>query len=81
MPAPPDTPKRERSPLVIAAAIFLALPVLYLLSYGPAVWLLTHGYSDAWDFARWFYEPIGWLRRQSEWFNALHDWYISFFWD
>ena len=69
---PPDTPARERSPLLIAAAIVAALPVLYGLSYGPMLWLV--GASDSeWALVamNWFYTPLDFLCHRSKTFNDL----------
>ena len=71
--------KRGNSPLVIAAAIFVPLlPVLYVLSSGPAEWLQTRGYirgGDGWTF--WFYLPLNRLMEVSHTFKAALLWYLS----
>jgi len=71
----PDTPKRERSPLVIAAAIVVPLlPVLYVLAYGPLLLLVKHGVLSESAFL-WFYAPIEYLVHRSQAIDSLFFWY------
>ena len=63
-------------------AITLCLPVLYVLSFGPAAWLETHGYFGTW----WthccevcFYYPLIWAQQNGP--DAVRDavvWYAGF---
>ena len=70
----PDS-KRERSPLVIAALI-ASLPVLYVLSVGPAAWLQRHGIDEGNRFF-WVYSPIHYLAEHSQVFREFMRWCIS----
>jgi hypothetical protein len=74
------TTKASASPLIAAAAILLLIgvPLLYLLSTGPAVWLVEHGYIDR-NALEHIYAPIGFCMEQSKWFQAAMAWYLSFF--
>ena len=74
-PTPPDT-ARERSPLVIAAAILAALPVLYVLSVGPMVRLMRQGYMSE-EFAIAFYWPLEKLCEACEPLARVIVWYQS----
>ena len=61
--------------VAIAAGGVLLLPVIYLLSIGPAVWLSDRGLvSDRVEFA---YYPLIWLAERTEWFVASLRWYIE----
>ena len=73
----PNNPKRERSPLVIAAAIVVPLlPVLYVLSYGPMFLLIRWGLiEEPYTFVNWFYAPLDYLCYKSKTFNDLLYWY------
>jgi hypothetical protein len=73
-------PTAKASPLIAAAAIllFVAAPLLYLLSTGPAVWLVEHGYIDRNALAH-IYAPIKYCAMHSTWFEAAMRWYLSFF--
>lgn len=53
-------------PLVIFVGLFILLPLLYILSCGPAVALMTHGYlsQDAFEIA---YYPLSLAARSSHW--------------
>ena len=74
--------KREGAPLLISAAISAAIglplmPILYVLSIGPALWLFLHGYLVGLNPLLWsFYAPLSELRRNGI-FAAFFDWYIS----
>ena len=75
MPIPPDTPKRERSPLVIAIGLILS-PALYVLSIGPAVSLMWRGYLSKQTFGR-IYAPLNYLRDNFEPIGDTLRWYCS----
>ena len=80
MPEPAPDTKRERSPLVIAAIVFVALPALYVLSIGPYYWLLQRGYIDH-GFNDWFfwrlYAPIRYVEDSVGAFHNFIVWYLS----
>jgi hypothetical protein len=61
----------------ILAAVAVVLPVLYVLSIGPATRL--NGYDwPAWQaFTGWFYCPITILRDRFDWINDAVLWYTK----
>lgn len=76
----PAEKQNSRAAPVVAGTIFLLilLPLLYVLSIGPAVWLIEHGYvNDA--SARWFYAPIGAIAERSEFIAAWLFRYMELF--
>jgi hypothetical protein len=63
---------------VILGLIFL--PVLYVLSIGPAVWLSEHGYlSD--ELGRWIYAPLSAAANHYPAIGRWLVWYMSLFGD
>ena len=67
--------KRERSPLVIAAAIGVPIAAtLYVLAYGPLLLLVKHGVLSESVFL-WFYMPIEYLGDRSQAIDSLFFWY------
>lgn len=73
----PGGRKRRLScgPLVDAALILL---MLYVLSSGPVVWLVHHGYFTG-DLWRSLYWPLFWLHNQRGIFGKALDWYVDLF--
>jgi hypothetical protein len=73
----------ERSPHgggALACALLLvlvALPVLYVLSLGPAIWL-GHNRMVNTDILQTIYSPLEWLYNNVEATKPLFDWYLSF---
>jgi len=57
---------------IIIASAMLLLPVLYVLSIGPAGWANQNGYLP--DDIRGFYAPIVWLHDNTPLAKPL-DWY------
>ena len=74
--------KKKGGAVVVTIAvvvILLVLPVLYVLSSGPAMWLAGHGYiSGELDYS--LYTPLEWVREKSARFRHAIDWYNSLFW-
>jgi hypothetical protein len=72
--------KIERSLSTIAAwailAVMLLLPLLYVLSAGPAEWLLMHGYLSDGVFG-WFYFPLSYLSERVGPLEAFLDFYLE----
>ena len=69
-------------PLIfIAIGLLVLLPVLYILSAGPASWLYTHGYlsPDEGGFVWVFYTPMRWVCERCEPASDFITWYQSFF--
>ena len=74
-----DADKHERRFPALAAVlcvVVLLLPVVYVLSIGPAFWLMEHGYasSSVWEYT---YYPVFWLSSKSELGRRLLEWYIN----
>jgi hypothetical protein len=72
--------RRSSAPIVVSATLLftLALPVLYILSVGPASWLVEHGYLDR-ESAIAFYSPIRYAVQHSSTVQAAMNWYLSWF--
>jgi len=63
-------------PLVfVAIALLVLLPVLYVLSVGPAVWLSSHDYVSTGPL----YYPLGWVSERCGPFRDALTWYMSLF--
>ena len=76
----PAEPEKSRAGPLAACFVFglVLLPLLYILSIGPALWLIEHGYlSDA--AARWFYTPLGIVAERSEFLTAWLLRYMQLF--
>jgi hypothetical protein len=76
----PAEKQNSRAAPVVAGFIvtLLLLPVLYVLSIGPAAWLIEHGYlSD--EAARWFYSPLVALAERSEFLSVWLMRYVELF--
>lgn len=64
---------------------FVTLPVFYVLSAGPVIWI-AH-FADRWfghNHGTWYwsvittvYSPLGWVSDRNESFNALMEWYVD----
>jgi len=70
---------RGRFWLWTAPLVLLALPVLYLASLGPVVWMYHHGWLNepVANVAFVFYEPLALLADQFEPFDGFLEWYIN----
>ncbi|MGE0609072.1 MAG: hypothetical protein AB7O62_18405 [Pirellulales bacterium] len=62
---------------VIVLLVSVGLPILYVLSLGPAVWLSTHGYIND-DILDWFYAPLDALYHRNRLAKGVLDFYVSF---
>ena len=90
-PSPPATirgmddkpTKRDRGPTLVIAAGLALVPLIYVLSAGPAQGLVLHGYisqdSPACKVLATIYLPLSWLMEDSELFNSLMKWYVGLF--
>jgi hypothetical protein len=58
---------------VLGLGLVLALPVLYVLSVGPALWLVAHEWIDETCVAA--YAPLDWASEHS---TIAHDWLNSY---
>lgn len=74
-----DQPKSPY-PGMIASSIagLLILLMVYILSTGPAIWLVEQGYANE-EPLRYVYSPIGQCMRICPPFERAMMWYISFF--
>ena len=73
--------ERQRSHLLLPAAAAIAAPLLYVLSVGPVVWLMSHGWlSPQNETVEVIYAPLEFLV-QFEWFGALLEWYMNLWGD
>lgn len=62
--------------IVLAILIALLLPILYCLSIGPAVLLISAGYISE-GTAQVFYTPLIWLHEHTS-FAPILEWYVEF---
>lgn len=70
------TTDRPRSSLAVWAIAAVSLPILYVLSNGPAYWLFEHKYLsyEAYSFCYW---PLARLASVCPPFSVFLMWYIS----
>ena len=60
----------------IVGVVLILLPVLYILSAGPAFWLWGRGsLSD--DAVEMIYAPLYFASDHSEWANDAFSWYVG----
>ena len=71
-----DTHERRFPTLAVVLCVVIVLPVIYVLSYGPALWLATHAYLSG-DSFNFVYCPIEWSCRHSVTVSAFIGWYES----
>jgi len=64
--------------VVVALLLLFLLPVLYVLSLGPAIMLSEHGYlnSEVWD---WVYAPLVLIYESCPPTQKPLEWYASLF--
>ena len=79
----PQPVTRRRSggrAVVVAAGLLLALPVLYVLSIGPAVWIHQNGNlsADTKAAIETAYAPLEGLANAFEPIEDALDWYVEF---
>ena len=63
--------------IALIVAILVILPILYVLSDGPALWLQCHRYLPEGMYET-LYAPLAWACQWSRFGDAL-DWYESMF--
>jgi hypothetical protein len=61
---------------VVMLVVVVLLPVLYVLSIGPAEWLAAHGYCSE-DAIGYAYGPVVLLYNISETAELVIDWYVE----
>ena len=64
--------------LFAVIGLIVALPILYVLSSGPATWLYDHGYVSTGTLER-IYLPLGWMNERCKPLENFQIWYCSFF--
>jgi hypothetical protein len=70
---------KNRVPVVaVLVLMMLFLPMLYVVSIGPAVWLAQRGYLNQEATARWYY-PIQWVHRKCPPLRPALEWYVMLF--
>ena len=80
-----DDPKNSRisSSVAVAVVAFLILLVVYILSPGPMIWLLTQTGIQENEIAGKcvfvFYAPLIWLYEKFPVVHRAYDWYFSLF--
>lgn len=73
----PESSSRSGAGLALVVAVLLVLlPVLYVLSIGPADYLVRSDYLDA-ETSRAFYGPLVWLYNSYEPIQPLLEWYLE----
>jgi len=68
--------------LAWAAALVIVIPILYVFSTGPVLWiaLKTPAFSSFWvRKIAFIYEPLDWLYSQCGWFKTFMDAYMKLF--
>jgi hypothetical protein len=69
-----ENPGKNSAALIVIVGVLL-LPVLYVLSLGPAVMIVDRtGMGE--DFAKIFYYPLIWLHENTPLAGPL-EWYVS----
>jgi hypothetical protein len=76
-----DEPAKKESAsrsvaLSAGLAVALVLPILYVLSIGPAVWLSDQGYTGDPE-SNPIYRPLVWLVDTFPTFEEFIDWYVD----
>jgi hypothetical protein len=70
-------PNKSSTVWAIAIALLLVIVPLYVLSIGPAVYFLSHGFG-AWEGAmETFYAPLIWVANNCEPLGSLLKTYIA----
>ena len=58
------------------AVPLVVVPMVYVLSMGPAVLLRNRGFITQ-DSFLWFYAPVVWLDSRSAYVNLALEWYLQ----
>jgi hypothetical protein len=71
--------RRNAAPIAIVLIVLLVvLPCVYVLSIGPAVYLVNHGHPEWADTADTIYRPILWLSDNCGPIRVVVHAYMSF---
>jgi hypothetical protein len=73
-----DEPRKERLPVAVIAVMLSPVPVAYVLSAGPAWWLLKHGYLKP-HVVDFIYGPLLWLCHHYQPLNKVVLWLVRTF--
>ena len=65
-----------RSLMIVLVIGVLLLPVAYVLSAGPALWLVHHNSLDPWTYFS-LYRPVMSFAYNHQTFNDAMNWYLS----
>ena len=68
---------QKTSAASVITIVFLILPLLYILSLGPVVYVLQLTNGAGADFAEAFYYPVIWLHDNTPLKEPL-EWYVDF---
>ena len=66
--------------MIALVVLLIASPVLYILSAGPALWLVNHGYLDGWTYFR-IYRPVSAFAYNHPQVNDAMNRYLSWWGD
>ena len=70
----PDKHERRFPTLAVVLCVVIVLPMIYVLSYGPASWLVQHSYMSIRVFTV-AYWPVNWICSHNEMASAIVEWY------
>ena len=72
-------PRSERRSAWPAVVLAVALPMIYVLSAGPAHWLLSKPWVDEriWICGQYLYAPLFWLAHFVPRFETAVGWYLD----
>jgi hypothetical protein len=73
-----ESRKSGGAAVVFVILALIALPILYVLSLGPAVWLMEHNYLDR-DLARHIYYPLIFVAESIPLVRSVMQWYMELF--
>ena len=74
----PNDAAKSRFSWGAAIIVAIVLPVLYVLSIGPAAWLMTNEYIEASTLMDAYY-PVGSVAYKSDVLGETLDWYLECF--
>ena len=71
--------RTSAAPVAVALTLLVFfLPVLYVLSIGPAAWLVNHNYLNE-NFAEAIYFPVLAAAERSEWLEEILQTWMELF--
>jgi hypothetical protein len=73
-----EQPEPGRIGPIVVVALLALLPLLYVLSFGPAAWLWRHGYVSQ-RLVDIIYFPLTIVARHSVWVFEALSWYARQF--